>query len=109
MKILQSLQINLGIMGIEANQLTKSHPFNGKNVSTLLILIISSTSANIYLFYEAESFREYTDAFYSTCTVTVCCINYMLIVWNMRRMFAFITNLENIILKRKSNNYLKNS
>lgn len=58
-------------------------------------------SENIFFFFYAENFQEYTDSFYVLFTVNTAWLNYAAIVWEMPRIYEFIENLENTINQSK--------
>lgn len=95
----QTLIKHFALMGIQSDQITKKYLLNSKNVFVLIMLVICSISANVFLWYEADNFKEYTESFYGTSCVTVSFANFTVNVWKMPNMFRLIENLENCIAK----------
>lgn len=99
MKVFQAIQRSLALVGIEPEQVSKKYPINSGIVTTFIILVATTASANRFFWYEASNFKEYADSFYATSTVTVSTINFVLTVWNIKAYFQFIQNLESFIAR----------
>lgn len=100
MTIFQSAQKYFGIVGISSHNVFQK--LNTKSVGTFIIFGQALISNYVFLLHEAGSFREYTDSFYATATVTLGAINFSIAVWKMAETFKFIENCEDIIGKSKS-------
>lgn len=101
-KILRSIRKYYAIIGINLNQAIKENPLNQKNLTALIGMSIAIISANKFFFCDAETFWEYINSFYATCTVTVAGVNFAVIIWKTANVFKFVQNLEETIASSNS-------
>lgn len=97
MKLFQVIQKNFEVLGISPNQRST----NGKLVATSLIYGLSITSSAVFLFFEAESFLEYTSNIYITTAIGVICTYFIIWLIKLEKFFKFIENLESFFGKSK--------
>lgn len=96
MKIFQTVQKNLAILGISSMQSNQAF-YNRKYLLYLLLsgsLIIMNC---VFLIYVAKSFKEYTDSIYITSVSIALFISLSFLIRRMRNLFEFIDNLEKIV------------
>lgn len=103
MKILQSLQHNFAILGIDEYQSKQKHSFNVRSVSVLLIFGISLISGCVSIAH-ANTFKEYLNAFHIAVTVAFGGLTFIIVICQMKILFPFIDYVEKVIdeSKRKS-------
>lgn len=97
MKILQSTQWNLLILGIGIQQSNEKYRFNIRNSLALLILGLASISCYVQLFHVASNFKEYTDAVYMSVSTTGTAAELVIVLWKMRPIFETVANIELIV------------
>lgn len=69
---------------------------------SLLIILLS-----MFLFYEANSFREYTETIYTLSGTIVCTVAFISTILKMKMLFNFIAMSENILdMSEYSNHFL---
>lgn len=101
MKIFQSIEDNLAILGISSYQSIQVQPFNTRNVTTLLVFGLSVISNCVFLFHVADSFMEYTKCVYVVSTLITSFICFAHLVLKMPKLFEFIKNFEQIVEESK--------
>lgn len=101
MIIFQSIQKYFSILGINSSALRKNQVFNIRNVLTVFLFGVLSVSTTEFLVFEATSFREYADSFYSACTISLVGANFAVLMWKTAKVFTFIEELQNIIQERR--------
>lgn len=79
---------NFAHLGISKNQ----PRLNGKSAMTFLILSLSTISGIVYLYFEANTFLEYTINIYETAMVLGCCIGFTVILFNKEKLFKLMNN-----------------
>lgn len=97
MKILQTVQKKYAILGICSNQ----SKCNRKSVLMCLIYSLGCTLSALFLFYEANSFQEYTNNIYITSALAMCVTFFAIVVVKMRKLFEMIDNMEKSIDESK--------
>lgn len=96
-KILQSIRIYYALIGINLNLAITNNPFNRRNLTALIGMSMAVISANKFFLSDAETFWEYINSFYATCTVTVAGVNFAVIIGKTANVLKFIQNFEEII------------
>lgn len=97
MKIFQSAEKRLAVLGLTPNQSLKTHPFNRKILVGSLVFAVSILTQFAFLFRFAHTFMEYTASAYliaNTVSTTVC---FVAIIFNMRKLFDIIVGFEQIV------------
>lgn len=86
-KIFQSLQGNLAILGIDSFQSIQKDPLNARNLLSLILQCFFIVSSLLYTLYEANSFQEYTDGLSSILALIICNIDFGIITLEMAEWF----------------------
>lgn len=95
MKLFQIAQIYFAYLGI--NSSNQSRFFNGKSAVALFIFSLATVMAIVFLFFEAETFLEYTMNFYTIAAVSGCCIAFTGILFKREQLFELIDKFEKLI------------
>lgn len=95
MKLFQVVQTNFAFLGVSSNQAR----LNGNVVATCLLYGLSVTSSAIFLFFEANSFIEYTSNIYVTTALGVISTYFTIWIIKLEKFFILIDNLENFFEK----------
>lgn len=93
MKLFQVVQKNFAIVGISQNQPEST----GKLVKTCSIYGLTFTLSALYLFFEAESFLEYTSNIYVTTAIAVISTYCIILILKLKKFFNLIEKLEKLI------------
>lgn len=101
MIIFQSIQKYFAILGINPPENIEKRILNPKNTFGLIFFGALIISTDEFLFYEANTFQEYTDSFYATCTIALCGANFAIVVWKASKVIEFIENVQEIIRGRE--------
>lgn len=99
--IFDSIKSNFAIVGANSLQSNGQNPFNLKNVMIILIINVQATLCGIFVFYEANSFREYVESVFAFSTVIVIHIVFPVFIWKIPKMFELMNNIEKIVNKSK--------
>lgn len=70
-----------------------------KNVVVFLITCAQSTLAGIFVFYEADSFREYVESVFVFSTLVVVSVTFFAFIWITAKMFKLMNNIETTVNK----------
>lgn len=97
MKLFTCLRNKYEILGISPNQDVNNRLRSFFHLFFLMELLFT---AAIYLFVEAKNFQEYIDSFYGFATTAATANNIYSIIWNMKKVFELIKNIEMAIAKR---------
>lgn len=100
MKILQSLQNNLAILGIDENQSKQIYLFNERSLLVLFIFGLSLISGCVSI-AQANTFKEYINAFHIAVTVAFGALTFVIVIGQMKKMFPFIHSFEKFIDESK--------
>lgn len=104
MKFFNSIHKSFENVGIHWHQSSELRSVNLKNSIIITTLAISSILSAMFLMFEAKTFGEYFESFYTTVTLIQ---DFMVVSEFVRKTFktkAFFMNLEKTIEKRE---YLK--
>lgn len=101
MKIFQTIQKSLKVLGIQRQQSGEFHRFTLKNVFISILCALSIVSSGAYSLYEAENYSEYLDSIYAVLGLSVCSAFYGMFLWKMANVFRLIANFEQQVQKRK--------
>lgn len=90
MKLYQVIQENWAFLGIRRDQ-----PFfNEKSIRTFLLYGFAINSASLFLFFNANTFLEYTQNIYVNCAVLVICAVFTITLFQREKLFKFIDYME---------------
>lgn len=93
MKVFETFQKNAIFIGINANQLERSHSFNTRSLQCFLVLGVLSIFSDIYFIRLANSFREYTQSVYITTMSNAVFLVFSIAIWQMEALFRFIDDV----------------
>lgn len=99
MKVLLSAQQYLRVFGIY--QPLHSNPFNFKNVSIWIGMILATVLLGIFLFSEAESLVEFGAPFYIFAVGLNLSIGFPINIWKIFDIVKLIKDIEKFIRKSK--------
>lgn len=106
MKIFQSIQNSLKMLGIYRPMVFQQfHRLNRKNVGLLAYLGVFFLAAVLYIVFEAETFNEYSESFFSVAVGLVVLILLILAILKASEIFELIDNYENVIGHREYNGF----
>lgn len=105
MKIFQVLQQNFAILGIDSSQSSRKNPLNAKIFISLFMYGIFIVLSVFYILNEANNFEEYTTGIYSTASIVLTNICYVIITCTMANCFKFIDFLEITLNESEYNFY----
>lgn len=97
LKLLEVGKSYLAIVGVAPLQPGQNSVFNIRNVSVTLTFASGSILTCAFLFFEASTIEEYTEAFFAWVTVTSIAIGFLLNTIRSPRSFQYIENIEQII------------
>lgn len=96
MKLFQSVQKYLLVLGIDKTQFIDVPQLNVKSVTILVIMILCSVM-NCTMFFKPHNLVEYVETFYSNIMILVIIIDFVMLVWKSSILFTFIRNFEAFI------------
>ena len=99
MKVLQSTKRGFGFLGFYPKQsiTPRKYPSNRKNVVAFFILCLGLISSIFYFFYEANSFQEYALSAYTSATLTLAIVFFIILGWKIQSIFELIFDAEKMI------------
>lgn len=100
MKILQTVQNNLEILGISSIQ-SKQAFCNGKVLLCLLLCGLLIVMNCVFLIDVAQSFKEYTDSIYITSVSVAVFSSLVFFIGKMSKLFEMIDSFEKIVDESK--------
>lgn len=93
MKILLTHKKKIAVLGFVPNQ----NPINVRSLLSLVVCAVGVASSGIYLFCEANSFREYATSVF-VCTIIIgVTVTFIIIISKTRAIFDFLTGIEVMI------------
>lgn len=96
MKILQSAQQNFSYLGVDPPPAKENHPFNWRNVLTVLVLVLSTISSAMYLVRLANTFMEYT---FSICAVSSMLVATIILLITLFKIRSKLTDCLGVFQK----------
>lgn len=90
MKIYQTIQMNLALLGFKENL----RPFNKRQKLCFVAFFISLATIYVYLLCVASKPKEYMDSIFVTAVGSFVCISYISSVFKMETLFIFINGME---------------
>lgn len=101
MQLLDPIYESLLIIGLSAEQSIQKHPFNARNLCSLLFSGLNLVSDIGFVIYGASDALELTDALYITFTI-ICSTSISInLVWKMRLLFEFLGGLDDTVTQSK--------
>lgn len=98
MKLFATVRVYFGIMGIRSSsQQPRKYSFNSVSLAILATLVYFSVATTAFILYDAESFKQFADSFYSTATAIATTLNFIAIICNSSIFFELIESFENAI------------
>ena len=91
MKLFQSVQRQFAELGINSQQLIQTYPFNRTILLISFSYVCNIISYSSFMYYEANTFREYTDSVYVTSTNVLVAICFAIVVLQVEGFFKFIS------------------
>lgn len=97
LKLFQIIQDNFAFVGIGSNQ-----PYwNAKSAKTLFIFSLFTALGAMFLFFEANTFLEFTMSVYVTTAVLGTGISFLAMLNQKETIFELIDRLEEFVDERK--------
>lgn len=97
MKILQSAQRDLAVLGLGPRQFAQKFPLNGINAYAFFILFSMLNSASLFLLIEAKTFQELTYSVYAISSIILVLVVYVLAWWKLDQFYTLVKHVERII------------
>lgn len=109
MKVLQTIQEDVSFLIIRDDVTdSRSKCLNiFSNIMVYFSYSVGSMLLTAFLFFEANTFDEYSDAFYPLATIGVGIFNWSVYVRNKNTIFGLIDNFDRMIDTRKFTKHLK--
>lgn len=80
---------------------SKQKPFNVRNWLTIFMFILSVASNVLYFCFEAKTFSDYAKSILMTTAMLVAGTIFVFLILKMRKVFAFRSDVQQIIDDRK--------
>lgn len=91
------LRKHFAMCGIDiAQNSSKNHPFNGKNLTILIVLCVNISSIAITS-KDANTFDKFTDILFRCVSYGTCGIFYVIIIWKTSKLLEFSCSLEAMV------------
>lgn len=88
---------HFAMCGIKTSQNSlKTHPFNVLNL-TIFIFVCLYIALNTILLKEANGFDKCADILFRSVSISICCIDYVIMVCATSKLFEFINNLADTV------------
>lgn len=97
MKLYQSVQRQFAVLGINSQLLIQKYPFNRTILLMFFSYICNIISFCIFMYYDVNTFREYTDSIYVTSTDVLVVICFGNVVFGVAGFFKFIDNCVELV------------
>ena len=101
MILFDTVKSHFTVMGVNSVQAKRKNPLNFKNVTVILMTSIEGTLSGIFVFCEANSFREYVESIFVFSTIFIVNIVFLHFIWNMSKVFELMNNIEKTVNKSK--------
>lgn len=99
MKILQTIQMNLAIMGMCSNPTQASN----RKIKLIFSMFVSGlTVSTIYICYDASTFLEYSFSMYVMTAHALITVIYAIAIFNMSKLFDLISQCQELYEESKS-------
>lgn len=90
MKLFQLIQKNFALLGISTN---RSH-LNGNSIMVFTFIGLAIISSAVFLLFKANSFVEYINTSYATNLLIACYIVFASLLFNKKKLFKLIDDIE---------------
>lgn len=97
LRIFQLTQKNLNTVGISPNLLLQPCPLNTKIAIGFLIATSHAICNLVFIFFEAETFSEFTQTIYMGSFAILVIFNLVIFISNVENLFRIIDNCENLV------------
>lgn len=101
MKLFQFVQSTFEIVGVCPNHSNQKHLLNGKILLVFLCYGLSITSCCVFVLYEAENFKDYTEFIPVFSTFITSALGYVTVLLRMEALFEIIAECVDTIEKSK--------
>lgn len=102
MKIMRTIHSYLVRVGMTSQQSRKRHPFNLRNITSIIVSLLNIFSPTLFLIYDAKNLKETADTIFIIISVSTAMLNFVYVTWKMAEVFQFIENLDDIVNTSKS-------
>lgn len=99
MEIFKSIKINFAKIGIDSHELSKMHPFNTRNVTSIMIFVLCVILNWTFTFYTSSSFIKRLESFEVGATNLAVGFGFIFYVKDMGKTFKYFDNPETIVNK----------
>lgn len=99
MRLFESIEQYLLIIGIKSNQTIQNYRLNVRNLTILFVFGISIGCDVFYTIYEAENFQQYNISLFITSTLLCILICFTNLIWNMAKIFEIFNSIEDTVNK----------
>lgn len=106
MDTFQSVNKSFKMLGLKPPQLNQHHHFNAKNLTILFIFCITAIGTNMYLVYEATTFKEFTDSFYIACSAVLSVVYFTTIISRINLSYELFDRFRDHINKSIRNMFI---
>lgn len=100
-KLFQIIKQNFAKLGISSNLSTQNNLFNKNVLTASLFYGLNITLNGIFLFFKANTFREYTDSIYPTSAVITISVCFANTLFKMTKLFDFFERCDTIADERE--------
>lgn len=97
MKLAQMIVEYSKIIGLHELPSEQQRKLNYRNVIILLLFVMSLISATAFIFYDANTPREYAEAFFPWASLLFMCIGYLFNTLQITDLFTLKNNVERSI------------
>lgn len=101
MKLFQAIQVYFAILGIKISQPPQKYPVNQVNFAILVVLVQCFVATTLFIFFDAESFKEIVDSYYPASSAITATLNFIVMICNSSKIFKLIENYENTMQSSK--------
>lgn len=101
MQIFKSIYITLSVLSMSSHYSIQKHPFNARNLSSLLIHGVYLCGNIGFLFSGIENLIEFTDSVFLCITTILATTMFIHVDLKMRQIFEFLRRLEEIVNQSK--------
>lgn len=103
MKLLQSVQRQFALMGVNRQQLTQKYRINHKVLLFFFSYTCNITTFSLFMYHECNTFQKYAESFFNISTDVLVTLCYANVVFRVDGFFLFIDSCTDIVAGRKWN------
>lgn len=103
MKLLEAGVDYMAYFGVRELRPGEKSYFNCRNVTVFVLLVLSFISCTAFVYFDANSFREYSEAFFPWISLLFLEVAYISNMLNARDFNALKENVEKSVDMRKLN------